>query len=1566
MANLTARFQMIDEMSQKMANLAAGGQTMLDKWESAGDAASAAMDAISSSASYAVTAADGVATSIDSIEQAVSGADSAAGDLADVLDQYGAAADEAAQKTSYWTSAVGGYDKAMMEATYSTQELVDMGVKSTAALDDLNDMMSLCEKSSDNLSKSVEASAGIHDALTASIKKTDDQLDELMQNEKLSTDTKKELEAASDAAAEALKELAQAQLEADAAMQNYQAVMQSGTEDLGKLEAAAEQVGHASESLAAANGKASDATDELAKTTQKASDEADKAAKTGTEAVTTIAQALAAAGITATIKEITSAVYDMTNAYSDAEKIIVNATGATGDALDGLGVSALKAFSQNDDALSSVAGAVGEINTRLGYTGDTLSEVTGQFLDFADITGQEVVGSVQLVTKVMNKWGEDASKLPDVLDDLAYAGQISGLSVTTLSNTLITGASSLQEMGLSLENAIGLLAKMELYGVEGTSTITAMRTAVKNFAADGLDAQEALQDTITEIANMKDSSEATTKAVEVFGSKVGVDFARAIRDGAITTDTLTGSLDEAAGTLERTAAAGESLSEKWEKANNKMTVAFTQTLEPTIHDASAELAELWGNVGDFLSEHPNVVKALTAVGAGLGAVAVGVAGVSASFVFASTTVKAFVTAMTPFAPGLLAAAAAVTAVTAAVTMLGNKYEDTYDEAMSMTATTAAQTKELESLKEQYDKACRTYGSTSDQASTLKYRIDELSDSLENNGQSVDEYVSNLDGVLTKHNDLIDSFGSNTQAIHNSEVENLALVAQLDALASSTGNSAEKQAQMETIINELNGSIDGLNLTYEDLTENQSKAIASVKEMAKQQAEQELQKEKYQEYVDLLKQQATEQETIKENNDAIAAAQERVNEAQKVYDDYIADLYAQDPTGMATISAQWSEQAANLNAANEELQKYQDKQGELQKALDDTSDRLEVIDKYYTQQAEDAKAAGSEIVSQQEAVSQAYNDVRADVEKLCEAYDAAYKAAKESFEGQFGLFDEASTKSEDYLNASVAAAQAALDSQLNYWNTYTANIETLKGTSYQDLGITEDNYKALMSYVQDGSEQAAGLAASMVNAINSGNKDAVSKLANTLADVAAKQDEAAQATADWVTDYSGKLDEFEKDMIKTVEGMDMSLDAKAQAEKTLDGYIQGIKNSKKDAVAAAKDVAASVALALQNSSTYTPTTPTPTTTVSGHAGGTTNAEDVFIAGEEGPELIVGKQGSTVFPTEETEKIIDALNGIDDTPATATAVPASETTYNTVTDDHSVVDSHDVANEYAITDSHAVTDDHTTNNDRHDVTNQYTTTDSHDTANQYTANDYSVTDSHDLTDASVLNDSHDVTSIDNSAQTVDSHDVAESYTTDNSVESHITQEQAGTEKMFGQFLQALAGISIDAPEPAPGESLLASMLGKAADILSGKNSDLPEIEAAYMGLTATPQAATETYDLTELEDILTQQPTAPVAADEQQATATAVPASETPEPVEPAPLNVLPVATAPQNAQNAPAETVKRVILELVGKGAVTVSVGSGGGMTESDVLELLTDNMKPVLMGIIKQEIFEEGQLSYEY
>ena len=66
----------------------------------------------------------------------------------------------------------------------------------------------------------------------------------------------------------------------------------------------------------------------------------------------------------------------------------------------------------------------------------------------------------------------------------------------------------------------------------------------------------------------------------------------------------------------------------------------------------------------------------------------------------------------------------------------------------------------------------------------------------------------------------------------------------------------------------------------------------------------------------------------------------------------------------------------------------------------------------------------------------------------------------------------------------------------------------------------------------------------------------------------------------------------------------------------------------------------------------------------YASGTTDSTDYFIAGENGPELIVGEQGSTVFPTEETDRLINALNDkrrplqVFSTPAEAGADKATE--------------------------------------------------------------------------------------------------------------------------------------------------------------------------------------------------------------------------------------------------------------------------------------------------------------------
>ena len=85
-AVLSAIFKSVDEISSVFETMAASGARAVDQWESASSAAS------------------------NAFEQAAAGAESAA-----------KAMDSAASSADHWTSAVGTYDKAAMEAIYSIE-----------------------------------------------------------------------------------------------------------------------------------------------------------------------------------------------------------------------------------------------------------------------------------------------------------------------------------------------------------------------------------------------------------------------------------------------------------------------------------------------------------------------------------------------------------------------------------------------------------------------------------------------------------------------------------------------------------------------------------------------------------------------------------------------------------------------------------------------------------------------------------------------------------------------------------------------------------------------------------------------------------------------------------------------------------------------------------------------------------------------------------------------------------------------------------------------------------------------------------------------------------------------------------------------------------------------------------------------------------------------------------------------------------------------------------------------------------------------------------------------------
>ena len=1236
MADLLARFKLVDEMSDKLGSMAEKGQSMTEQWERAGDAANAALEGIAGGVSTAVSSVDGIATSIDNLQAAMGQAD-------------------------YWTDAVGNYSRELLEATYSTEELVEMGLKSADALEEQNRMLELCEQSASELGRSMDATAQIQQDLSAAMDEAAQTADRLADNEDVSAETKQALAKASTEAAEAMRELEKAQQEADEALEAYNQTMASGTSDLNQLEAAAERAGHAAENLAEANGRASEATEELSNASEQAAEEAEGAGNKGTDAIGAVAGALAAAGITAKVMEIAGAVYELAGSFSEAEKTIVGATGATGRELDELMSNSLDVYaSSSAENLNEVAAGMMNVKTATGLTGDALEEATDAALVLNNVLGYEVSESSRTAGALMKNFGvsaqeaynliaigaqNGADKNGDLLDVLnEYSAQYSalGLSAEEFVSSLVDGA----EAGVFSVDKVGDAVKeFNIRAKDGSDTtaeafeLLGMNADVmsEKFAAGGDTARTAFFEVVNALESMDDPMAKNAAAVGLFGTQYEDLEATVL---PVLSGIEGGTLDmyDAVGTL---AEGAQSMGDEWQAAGNSVKAAFGAAITPAVSAGSSALAGFVQGVGEFLQEHPAVTKAITAIGVGLGVVVAGFALYAAGTAVATAATALFGTTLSAAIWPITAIAAAIAAVTAAALFLVDAFQEDLGEVEGLTATTREQYYELQDLNAEYEEACEKYGETSEEALRLKYQVDDLTASYEANKQTVEEFTAEVDALVQSHDELISSYEEGMATIDQNEVGTLSLIQKLEDLASTTNRTAAQEEQMKAVIDQLNTDLPELALSYDDVASSTEKSIEAMKQAAEAQAEQERQAEQKQAYVDLLKEQANLEEEIAKAEENVRLEQERMDNMSG-WDHF-------------WTGGEWDDLEAYQAALDELNAAYAENQAALQGIKDD-----------WAGVAEAAEEAAESPSSYEEAVSIAYENVRAKVEELCAAYDEAYQAALESFEGQFGLFDEA----EADMDATVANAQAALDSQLAYWESYSANVETLKNTSAEDLGVTQENYEALMAYAQSGSEEAAGLAASMAEAINSGNTEAVAALAETVGQVQAAKETAAAAVADWQTDFTAQMNAIEQEMQDTINGMDLSEEASAAASSTINSYANQIRAGKNGAVSAAREVASAVTSALSSANATIHVNVTSSGSVAGHAKGTTNAEsvflageqgpelvarpaaayasgttdstDYFIAGENGPELIVGEQGSTVFPTQETDRLIAALN------------------------------------------------------------------------------------------------------------------------------------------------------------------------------------------------------------------------------------------------------------------------------------------------------------------------------------
>lgn len=268
-----------------------------------------------------------------------------------------------------------------------------------------------------------------------------------------------------------------------------------------------------------------------------------------------------------------------TSEIQDGRATIVNATGASGEALQGLMDSAKAVYAESEASFDEVSRAIGEINTRLGYTGEALETTTALFLDFADATGQDVQQSVIAVTQAMNRWNIDAEQMPLLLDKLTVAGQASGISVAGLTANLTQNASTLQAMGYSMDESIAMMMQFEKQGIDSNAVLMAMKKSFEDSANAGTDARADWEDLLASITNATDETEANSLAVKAFGNRIATDMVSALKSGSLNFDDFAEAIANAEGVLETTDEASKTTADRIEALKHSVTLMLSEVGE---------------------------------------------------------------------------------------------------------------------------------------------------------------------------------------------------------------------------------------------------------------------------------------------------------------------------------------------------------------------------------------------------------------------------------------------------------------------------------------------------------------------------------------------------------------------------------------------------------------------------------------------------------------------------------------------------------------------------------------------------------------------------------------------------------------------------------------------------------------------------------------------------------------------------------------------------------------------------------------------------------------------------
>lgn len=1026
---------------------------------------------------------------------------------------------------------------------------------------------------------------------------------------------------------------------------------------IGDYEKATGQAADSAENLSEKTTETEKNLDEAAEAARKASEEVEKfgdkseesgkqseeSSKKSRDGIKELQGVLASAGIAATLNEIKNGFFDCSEAAAQFETstaMVATIADTSQKSLSDISKEVRTYSNETGEAASDMAEAT--------YQAISASVNTADAASFAGTATKLAVGgftsattAVDVLTTAINAYGLAASDATQLSDYLITTQNLGKTSVDQLAQSVGKVIPLASAYNVQMDNLSSAYAVLTANGIATAESGTYLKSMLNELGDTGSDVSEvllnstgktfaqlmeqgySLGDVMAMLGNAVDGDSTAFNALWS-STEAGIGALSLFNAGADKYNSVLDSMRTSAGATEKAystmADTTDKSKQRMENSFNNLKISVGDVLNPALTQVYEGFTSVFAGMSDFVDEHPAVVAAISAIAVGVG----GFTGALAAYNIATTAAKFVTEAFTATLaanPFVLAAAGIVAVTAAAVTLTGVLITQS-DEYEGMTATCRDQYDELQNLNDQYNAACEQYGENSEAANSLRYQLDQLNDEFEANRQTVKEFVAECDGLVESHNKVMDAYNSTTSSIKEQELGTLALTQRLGELASQNSQTTASYTEMKAIIDQLNADVPGLGLTYDGVTESVDATVEAIKKAAKAQADSEYKAEQQQTYVDLLKEQSSLEQQIAEAEANLDAERQR------------RGMYQDDVTG-DWVKGIWTEDSPWI-AWTSDIDEYKKSLEELQAAYDENQQTLSDIEGEWRGVAQVVEDAQNQTVTYDEAVSMATSSAQSALDELTAAYDKAYQSARESIEGQIGLFDTMKTSSE----LSVSDMEKAMQSQTDYLNLYSENLK--KAAEY---GLDDGLIKSL----SDGSEESAGYINAIIQNIEKlggsteGMPAAASKFVDEFNSKFEETTKAKDAFADSVakmeTDFDEKMGEIEQTMVGTVEKMEMTDEAAAAAKATIEAYCNAIRSMTGEAGSAAQAVANAAAAHLST---------TPSTTVSGHANGTLSApEDVYIAGEEGPELIVGARGSEVFPAQETEKILSAVGG-DETP------------------------------------------------------------------------------------------------------------------------------------------------------------------------------------------------------------------------------------------------------------------------------------------------------------------------------